>query len=44
MFCGEKKNSTTIGNKLEIDFMHFTGNGHDILANNIYQEIIKLID
>lgn len=39
-----KKNSTTIGNKPEIDFMHFTGNGHDILANNIYQEIIKLID
>lgn len=40
-FWGEK-NSTSVINKKEIDFMHFKAEGHDFLAEAIYQQIIRL--
>ena len=36
-----EKNSTSVTNKKEIDFMHFKSEGHDLLAEAIYQQIIK---
>ena len=39
-----KKNSTSITNKDEIDFMHFRAEGHDLLANIIFEELNDLLD
>ena len=39
-----KKNSTTIDKKDEVDFMHFRAEGHDLLANIIFEELNYLLD
>jgi hypothetical protein len=39
-FWGEK-NSTIISKKKEIDFMHFKEQGHEILAKNLYFEMLN---
>lgn len=36
------KGATTLGGNKELDFMHFKGAGHDILANRIYEELQTL--
>ena len=33
------KNSTTLSEELELDFMHFTSKGHEILADSLYKLI-----
>ena len=37
-----EKNSTSVINQKEIDFMHFKSEGHDLLAEAIYQQLIGL--
>jgi hypothetical protein len=39
-YWGEK-NSTNLSNELELDFMHFTTKGHEVLAREIYKLIGK---
>jgi hypothetical protein len=36
------KDSTTLDKKQEIDFMHFQAEGHDLLANEVVKQLIKL--
>jgi hypothetical protein len=36
------KAATTVGGNQELDFMHFKGTGHNLLANRIYEELQKL--
>ena len=36
------KGATTLGGNQELDFMHFKGAGHDLLANRIYEELQTL--
>ena len=39
------KNSTNLEKKRELDFMHFTGKGHKLLADSLFEEIKrKIID
>ena len=39
------KNSTNLEKKRELDFMHFTGKGHKLLAESLFEEIKrKIID
>ena len=37
-----EKISTSVINQKEIDFMHFKSEGHDLLAEAIYQQLIGL--
>lgn len=39
-YWGEK-NSTNLSNELELDFMHFTSKGHEVLARELYKLIVK---
>ena len=43
IYWGTKK-STSILKGQEIDFMHFRSEGHNLLAEVLYEEIIKIID
>ena len=36
------KESTTIGGGLELDFMHFKAEGHRLLADSIYEQLLDL--
>ncbi|MDC1239873.1 hypothetical protein N8Z80_02415 [Litorivicinus sp.] len=36
------KSSTTLGGGLELDFMHFTADGHRLLAESIYERLLEL--
>jgi len=36
------KSSTTIGGDLELDFMHFTADGHRLLAESIYRKLLEM--
>jgi len=38
------KNSTNLKKKQEIDFMHFKGEGHKLLADAVFSEVIKIIE
>ena len=39
-----KKNSTSITKEDEVDFMHFRAEGHDLLANIIFDELNNFLD
>ena len=38
------KGSTNLKQKQELDFMHFKGEGHSLLAEALYIEILKIIE
>lgn len=38
------KNSTNLKKKKEIDFMHFKGEGHKLLSEALFLEVIKIIE
>ena len=39
-YWGEKQ-STTLGDELEVDFMHFNHMGHNVLANKLFEILNK---
>lgn len=39
--CWGEKNSTNLSNELELDFMHFTAKGHEVLSRELYKLIVK---